>query len=578
MMRTTTGTVIVPTLGPGLRRAARALARSGVGTVRLDLVRNHHRPEDLPRLAARLIEETDAALGPNEKGAYLGRGLSGTLALWTEGPPRIDAVAAIDPHPALLQDRLAGLAIPALLLVPDRSVGRIEGSAPVGFELRVIRGAEAERVAARWLAERLGVGRRRLPALAGSALLGLAAVVFTPLPSGATVTSSVAGADLTVTSDTAADRMEVTCGAQSGNVKVNGDNPGTGPFPCADLENITMVGGGGDDTVDLDAVGPSDFGSLERVRIEGGGGADLVRGSDIPEAPFSPEVVLLGGGADTLLCGQGCDCVIGGGGPDSLVGGPGPDDFDAGSGNDTVKAGPGPDDYLYGQAGNDLLNGGPGGDLFFSGGQGSDTVLGGPGDDLDVQGDEEDDTVSGGPGSDDVFGGTDGGADLGDDLISGGLSSGDTDTVTAGEGTDTLQERANVNMFLRSGAAVTLSGGGGTVFVSDVPERVRLFGGPSNKAIDASDYAFGGVFLAGLGGHDTLTGTAQKDALLGGPGNDLARAGGGRDTAKGGAGNDRLLGQGDPDTLFGNRGNDTLRGGPGRDALHGGPGQDVEDQ
>jgi Ca2+-binding RTX toxin-like protein len=577
MMRTTAWTVIVPTLGPDLRRATRALARSGVGTLRMDLVRDHHRPRDLPGLAARLVEETDAALGTNGKGAYLGRGLAGTLALWAAGHPRIEAVAAIDPHPELLQDRIASLTIPALLLVPDPTVDRIEGSAPE-VELRVLRGAEAERVAAAWLAERLGVGRARVPALAGSALLGLAAVVFTPLPSGATVTSSVAGAALTVTSDGAADRMEVTCGAQSGNVKVNGDNPGTGPFPCADLEQITILGGGGNDTVDLDAVGPTDFGSLEDVTIESGGGADLVRGSDIPEAQFSPEFIALGGGADTLLCGQGCDCVVGGTGPDSLEGGPGPDDFDAGPGNDTVRAGPGADDYLYGQEGNDLLNGGPGGDLFFSGGQGNDTVFGGPGDDLDVQGDEDGDTVSGGPGSDDVFGGTDGGADLGDDLISGGLSSGDTDTVTAGEGTDTLDERANVNMFLRSGAAVTLSGGGGTVYVSDVPERVRLFGGPGSKAIDASDYAFGGVFLAGLGGDDTLTGTSRKDALLGGPGNDLARAGAGRDTAKGGAGHDRLLGQGDPDTLFGNRGNDTLRGGPGRDALHGGPGQDVEDQ
>lgn len=64
--------------------------------------------------------------------------------------------------------------------------------------------------------------------------------------------------------------------------------------------------------------------------------------------------------------------------------------------------------------------------------------------------------------------------------------------------------------------------------------------------------------MTGLGGNDTLTGTALANRLLGGLGNDVLWGLGGNDSLDGGAGND---------FLSGGAGNDTLRGGAGIDTV-----------
>ncbi len=73
--------------------------------------------------------------------------------------------------------------------------------------------------------------------------------------------------------------------------------------------------------------------------------------------------------------------------------------------------------------------------------------------------------------------------------------------------------------------------------------------------------------LLGLGGNDTLTGSAAADRLSGNQGDDVLSGLEGNDTLLGGQGNDRLLGGDGNDWLSGDRGNDTLTGGSGADVF-----------
>ncbi|MDO5706228.1 MAG: M10 family metallopeptidase C-terminal domain-containing protein, partial [Paracoccus sp. (in: a-proteobacteria)] len=81
--------------------------------------------------------------------------------------------------------------------------------------------------------------------------------------------------------------------------------------------------------------------------------------------------------------------------------------------------------------------------------------------------------------------------------------------------------------------------------------------------------------MAGMGGHDRITGDGRANRIWGGEGNDSIWGGGGHDRLDGGRGNDRLLGQAGNDTLIGGAGADTLNGGRGRDRLDGGAGNDL---
>ncbi len=79
----------------------------------------------------------------------------------------------------------------------------------------------------------------------------------------------------------------------------------------------------------------------------------------------------------------------------------------------------------------------------------------------------------------------------------------------------------------------------------------------------------------GEGGNDLLCGGLSPDELDGGAGNDTLRGGGGRNTLRGGDGNDRLDGGNLVDTLTGGAGNDRLAGGHSNDVLAGGEGDDI---
>ncbi len=120
-----------------------------------------------------------------------------------------------------------------------------------------------------------------------------------------------------------------------------------------------------------------------------GGGNDS--GADDDDAPTAEpgeeqtgtvlnDILLGGGGPDTLEGGEGNDVLVGDAGNDSLNGNAQGDLVLGGTGNDILRGALG-DDLLIGGAGNDTLFGGQGDDELI-GSSGSDTLFGGDGDDL----------------------------------------------------------------------------------------------------------------------------------------------------------------------------------------------------
>lgn len=185
-----------------------------------------------------------------------------------------------------------------------------------------------------------------------------------------------------------------------------------------------------------------------------------------PEIGGSGDDIIAGGSDDDHLIGLEGDDQIGGyEGDDLIEGGAGHDDLHGHDGDDTVDGGTG-DDVLQGWDGADRLNGQDGEDLLLGhsgedtldGGDGADTAHGGTGDDVlnggagsdALHGNDGNDSLVGGEGTDALFGGT------GDDHLSGietrtqagdflnggagddVLLTGSEDTVTAGDGSDSI--------------------------------------------------------------------------------------------------------------------------------------------
>ena len=129
--------------------------------------------------------------------------------------------------------------------------------------------------------------------------------------------------------------------------------------------------------------------------------------------------------------------------------------------------------------------------------------------------------------------------------------------------------------------------------------RLMTYGTDDNDSINLSEVTpqeftrLRSVYVYGLGGNDSLTGSGLSDRILGGTGNDTVRGGDGNemifgddgeDLLEGGPGNDRIYGgdgndllRGDDgnDRVSGDSGDDTIDGGTGNDYLYGGDGNDV---
>jgi len=197
----------------------------------------------------------------------------------------------------------------------------------------------------------------------------------------------------------------------------------------------------------------------------------------------------------------------------------------SGSGNDNLTGG-NFDDVFFSGAGNDVLNGGAGDD-FLSGGFGDDMLNGGSGTDRIL--------IS--EGSDIVDGGSDvNGADSGEDeedlLVA---NFGDTANFTA--------SAAGRTITITDGSITDAAGLINATF-SNI-EEVQIIDGldGTDDVYDASGFTDSSVFLilAGVGGNDIITGSAQGDSVgfifgLGGLG--FASATG---SADGGGGTDNAL-------------------------------------
>jgi Ca2+-binding RTX toxin-like protein len=289
------------------------------------------------------------------------------------------------------------------------------------------------------------------------------------------------------------------------------------------------------------------------------------------------------------------DAVVGDGGNDVLRGTRNDDNLQGRGGRDVLFGGRG-DDYLSGGADRDTLYG-ESGDDYLDGGSGHDRLFGNAGDDHLVGGSGNDE-LSGGSGHDHLFGGT------GNDRASFSVSTGGSDIVNLGAGSDTVSVTASTARQVRltftsaevgNGTATdagTLTGQDGGLAVrlqsensaGDLVGAISRFddegitfdAARSGLTFDVRDLVSGAargdqfdVVSLGTRGADTLRAVQSGDAYYfnAGLGNDRVTGGRDDDFLVGGAGNDRLDGGRGDDSFIGGGGNDVLTGGTGDDAF-----------
>ncbi|HAB13823.1 MAG TPA: hypothetical protein DCE47_19255, partial [Planctomycetaceae bacterium] len=287
---------------------------------------------------------------------------------------------------------------------------------------------------------------------------------------------------------------------------------------AADVEQIEVIGGDGDNVIDLIDVRSAIFSHTDpgtgdpiTISINGSDGQDTIDGSTDLD-----DVILGGDGDDVIRGGTGNNHIDGGDGNDNLSGGAGNDNLIGEDGQDTLRGENGVD-TLSGGNGRDSLMGDDGNDSI-DGGHGHDTLLGG----------NDNDSLNGGDGHDSISGGP------GDDSLTGGIQS---DTLIGGTGDDTALGNTGED-YLEGGTGDDL-----------------LVGGHDSDT------------LLGEMGNDKLNGQRDNDSLDAGLGDDTIFGGHGNDTATGNDGDDTIHGQGGNDFLFDDTGDDLINGGTGRDLI-----------
>ncbi len=353
--------------------------------------------------------------------------------------------------------------------------------------------------------------------------------------------------------------------------------PDTGTGPDGLVE-----GGSGDDLIDFNYTGDPE--------------GDMIDHNDalLPGEAPQDDIVLAGGGNDTVISLEGDDEITAGAGNDQVYAGVG-NDFATGDGGDDVLEGGLGDDSLFGGADNDTVIGGEGDDSVV-GGLGDDVVDGGVGDDT-LDGLDGDDTLLGDDGADSATGG--GGNDFIDtraDVTPGspdrafpGLYAADADplndrdTVFGGDGADTILTGDDQDVITAGGGADVIDAGvdDDSVTANDGDDTVTAGEGNDTVTGDLGDDLIFGGTRDDLIDPTHLTDDVDPDAdnnrdlLAGGAGNDTIYGGDDDDTLSGGLDDDYLDGGIDEDEITGDAGNDTIIGGQGADTLTGGADRDV---
>ena len=354
---------------------------------------------------------------------------------------------------------------------------------------------------------------------------------MTAAPAQAAYTSGVAAGVLTLAGTGGDDFAVVTC--DTGSVKIEGQDPGSGAATCASITSVVVNADGGNDSIFLDDMSGAGFTSLTSQALDGGDGDDQLIAAPV---------------AGTIDGGIGEDRIY----PDL-----GNQTIDGEAGFDTVF-----DLSTAGATATDTsLVTTPGGTdsitniekLGLTGGAGNDTFdLGDFTGATDVNGNYGGDTVIGGSGPDFVIAGGDGDivdGNEGNDLI---VPNDGNDTVTGGAGTDTL-----------------LVGDDGTFTLTNSSASGPFLGSDTLAGFEKATVIFFGATNfngSGFTGNISLSASDADDSIVTGPGNDAVSAGKGDDVIKTKAGRD---------TLNGAEGRDALNGGPDRDDCNGGPGADT---
>jgi Ca2+-binding RTX toxin-like protein len=318
----------------------------------------------------------------------------------------------------------------------------------------------------------------------------------------------------------------------------------------------------------------------------------------------------LGDGNDSAVGGTGGDAIDGGGGNDTLIGGEGADVLTDYAGSNSLYGQGGDDVVIVGALAGGTLDGGGGTDrLAFDFGTAAagatvtlDVVSGKLGGVVGGAGAADFETLAGavhiGSGFNDVISigagytgvtAIDGGG--GNDQIGGGSG---VDTLSGGDGNDVLDGRAGADVLAGGagddgyavdniGDTVTEAAGAGIDTVTTTLTSYTLGANLENLVMAApasagQSFGYGNALdnvltlvasfssvLYGMGGNDTINGSAAGDQLFGGDGNDTINAGGSSDVVYGELGNDTLNGGDGNDYLQDDAGTNTLNGGDGSD-------------
>ena len=335
---------------------------------------------------------------------------------------------------------------------------------------------------------------------------------------------------------------------------------------------ISLMGATSGVTVDfreLDNGGSISLGSgtiqgIETVGwVEGSNFDDVIHGGDIASDPFNQFAPIFGrGGDDHLIAGQATGNIYGGDGNDTIesdftngiyYGEAGDDTItvtsffgfagaDGGAGNDTIMlAG-----FASGGAGNDVITAALNGNFGLSaeGGDGDDTLTGGDHGDT-LTGGSGADLLDGNAANDVLYSAGDGGFTWDGRLIEQDMGT-EHDVLTGGDGDDRLSigygddadggagDNSLALSLIGAGSGVTLNVadieaggayalGGGTI--QNVQHVIALWGSNFNDTLTLSNP----IAVYGMGGDDTINGTAQADEIHGGTGADIINAGDGDD-------------------------------------------------
>lgn len=299
---------------------------------------------------------------------------------------------------------------------------------------------------------------------------------------------------LTVLGDATPD--QITIRGNGGLVEVVGVTISGGPVTVGSVSEISVLGAGDNDTIDLRGVSQAaGFVNLTSIEVFGDNDNDTPNGVGGNDILFGASDI---GNATQLLVGElGNDTIVGGDGNDRIIGG----FFNSGAGIDSAGA-----DNLSGGGGDDLIDGddrlasGSGNDII-AGGEGNDTVYGGLGDD----------SIDGNGGNDRLYGEP---PQLGPSNVSPLAVGINNDTISGGEGDDTLE------------------GGEGDDLLNGDAGADILYGEPFGNVpanVDSLQVGVNNDTLNGGEGNDTLQAGAGEDVLEGGLGDDLLRGGAGGD-------------------------------------------------